>query len=116
MALSELPIMKALMRVPMPPSAVTGSKRSPKEDPKTQLARLMATIIDKLQILALRQPRALIIVAQVLDGLLKQQLDTLDDDRDSEHIEDRKSRRMVEGSPNTKVELRPARGQRARGR
>ena len=116
MPLSQLPIMKALMGWPTPPAGTGPPKRSPEEDPKTQLARLMTTIIDKLQILALRRPRALIIVAQVLDGLLKQQLDTLDDDRDSEHIEDRKSRRMVEGSPNTKVELRPARGQRARGR
>lgn len=88
MPLSELPIMKALMGLPAPPTANRPPKRRPKEDPKTQLARLMGTIVDKLQILALRRPRALIIVAQVLDGLLKQQLDTLDDDRDSEHIEE----------------------------
>jgi hypothetical protein len=41
---------------------------------------LLATIIDKLQVLALRRPRALIIVAQVLDGLLRQQVELLDDE------------------------------------
>jgi hypothetical protein len=105
--------MKALMGLPPPPAGTRPPKRSPKEDRETQLARLMTTVIDKLQILALRRPRALIIVAQVLDGLLKQQLDALDDDFDGEHSEDRESGH-TEGSPNTKVELRPARGQRAR--
>ena len=81
---SELPIMKALMELPTPSSAVTPSNRGPKEDPKRQLARLMETMIDKLQILALRRPRALIIVAQVINGLLKQQRDALDDDFDGE--------------------------------
>ncbi len=80
----ELPAVKALMGLPTPSSAVTPSKRGPKEDPKRQLARLMGTIIDKLQILALRRPRALIIVAQLIDGLLKQQRDARDDDFDGE--------------------------------
>jgi hypothetical protein len=41
-------------------------------------------IIDKLQLLALRRPRALVIVAQVLDELLRRQLEVLDaDDVDS---------------------------------
>ena len=59
---------------------MTLSKRRPKEDPKRQLAQLTEKIIDKLQILALRRPRALIIVAEVIDRLLNQQLDALDDD------------------------------------
>jgi hypothetical protein len=115
MPLSELPIMKALMGLPPPPAGTRPPKRSPKEDRETQLARLMTTIIDKLQILALRRPRALIIVAQVLDGLLKQQLDALDNDRDNEHIEKGEVDHTAEDIANTRVASRPTRGQRARG-
>jgi hypothetical protein len=108
MPLSELPIMKALMELSTPSSAITLAKQRLKEDPKTQLVRLMETIIDKLQILALRQPRALIIVAQVLDGLLKRQLEVLDDDLDAESIEV-EHRRMAKRSTKTKPEARSTR-------
>jgi hypothetical protein len=106
MPLSELPIMKALMGLASPSSAITTPERRPNEHPKMQFARLMTTIIDKLQILALRRPRALIIVAQVIDGLLKQQLDALDDVQTGEHIGVRESRH-TDGSAHTKVESRP---------
>lgn len=111
---SELGIMKTLMGLPTPSSAVTLSKRRPKEDPKRQLAQLMETIIDKLQILALRRPRALIIVAQVLDGLLKRPLDALDDDL-GEQLEVRTSGHS-QHSVSTTVESRATRGHRGRGR
>src|SRR6185295_9925121 len=81
MPLSELLIMKALMGVRA--SAAVGDptcEPTITEHSKARLAVLMPRIIDKLQVLALRRPRALIIVAQVLDGLLKRQLDVLDDD------------------------------------
>jgi hypothetical protein len=76
----------------------------------------MATIIDKLQVLALRRPRALIIVAQVLDGLLKRQLDALDDDFDGENMGVAERNHMVEGSANPKVDAHATRGCRARRR
>jgi hypothetical protein len=81
MPLRELPMMKALL-------ALTGGRaasRQPatKGDPKTQLTTLRLTIIDKLQVLALRRPRALVIVAQVLDRLLDEQLEVLDEQLDT---------------------------------
>jgi len=80
MPLSELPMMKALM-------ALTGRRvtRYPlaKGDPKTQLTTLRLAIIDKLQVLALRRPQALVIIAQVLDMLLDEQLNILDGQLDS---------------------------------
>ena len=92
MPLSELPMMKALLAMATP---LVGGKttRDPmiKEDPKTQLTMLRLTIIDKLQVLALRRPRALIIVAQLLDRLLDQQLKVLDEHLDSEHADRRKT-------------------------
>jgi hypothetical protein len=115
MPLSELPIMKALMGLPALPAGTRPPKRSPKDDPKTQLARLMTKIIDKLQVLALRRPRALIIVAQVIDGLLKRQLDVLDDVQTGEHIGVRESGH-TESSAHMKVKSRRTKGQRARGR
>ena len=79
MPLSELPMMKALL-------ALTGGTitRTPeiKGDPKTQLAMLRLTIIDKLQVLALKRPRALVIIAQVLDAFLDEQLEVLDEQPD----------------------------------
>jgi hypothetical protein len=59
-------------------SPTTGSKPRPSAPPREtpaglsreQATALMQTIINRLQVLALRRPRALIIVAQVLDGLL----------------------------------------------
>ena len=116
MPLSELPIMKALMGLPAPPAGTGLPKRRSKEDPKAQLARLMGTIIDKLQVLALRRPRALIIVAQVLDGLLKRQLDVLDDDLGSEQIADRENGHTFEELARKKVKARPTTGHRGGGR
>jgi hypothetical protein len=62
--------------------ATPKSRTSPR---RRQLSReevttLMQTIIDKLQVLALRRPRAMIIAATVLDCLLDKSLDLLDDD------------------------------------
>ena len=70
------------------PRPAANNATSPRaiKDPRTRLASVMTTIIDKLQVLALRQPRALIVIAEVLDGLLKRQLDVLDDnDPNTEH-------------------------------
>ena len=92
MPLSELPMMKALLAMATP---LVGGKttRDPtiKGDPKTQLTMLRLTIIDKLQVLALRRPRALIVVAQLLDRLLDQQLEVLDEHLDSEHADRRET-------------------------
>jgi hypothetical protein len=75
--LSELPIMKALLAMPAPPPGGKTTRKRAIRDPKTQLAMLTLTIIDKIQVLALRRPKALIVVAQVLDELLDQQLELL---------------------------------------
>ena len=40
---------------------------------------LRLAIIDKLQVLAMRRPHALVVVAQVLDALLNEQLKFLDE-------------------------------------
>jgi hypothetical protein len=81
MPLSALPIMKALLWEPTPrATGKTTRARAPKTDPKLQLATLMPAIIDKLQVLALKRPRALIVVAKILDALLKRQLEVLDED------------------------------------
>jgi hypothetical protein len=80
MPLSELPIMKALLAIPTPPAGgKTTRKRALKVDPKKQLAMLTRTIVDKLQVLALRRPSALIVVARALDKLLDEQLERLMD-------------------------------------
>ena len=83
--LSELPMMRALLLMPAP-TAGGKTTRKPviKGDPKTQLTMLTLTIVNKLQILALRRPQALIIVAQVLDKLLDQQLEVL---KDKKHVD-----------------------------
>jgi hypothetical protein len=96
MPLSELPMMKSLLAMATP---LVGDKttRDPtiKGEPKTQLTMLRLTIIDKLQVLALRRPRALIIVAQVLDRLLDQQLEVLDEHLNSKHADRRKAKTHV---------------------
>ena len=81
MPLRELPMMKALLAVTG--SGMTTRSAATKGDPKTQLATLRLTIIDKVQVLALRRPRALVLVAQVLDALLDEQLRALDDQPDT---------------------------------
>ena len=102
MPLSELPMIKALLAMATP---LVGGKttRDPtiKGDPKTQLTMLRLTIIDKLQVLALKRPHALIIVAQVLDKLLDQQLEVVD-----EHL---KSTRAVRRKTNARVAELPKR-------
>jgi len=71
--LSELRMMKALLaRVPT------------NENSKTNIRALRLTIIDKLQVLALRRPHALIILAEVLDELLGQHLRLSDEHLDSQ--------------------------------
>jgi len=77
MPLRELPMMKALLAATG--SGATTRDLATKGASKTQLTTLRFTIIDKLQVLALRRPRALIIVAQVLDALLGEQLKVLDE-------------------------------------
>ena len=78
MPLSELPIMRALLALPTPLARdQTTRKRAIKEDDKTQLTMLTLKIVDKIQVLALRRPRALIVVAQVIDKLLDEQLELL---------------------------------------
>jgi len=74
MPLSELPMMKALLAL----TGTTTRQASTKRDSKTQLTMLRLTIIDKLQVLALRRPQALVIIAQVLDSLLDEQLNVID--------------------------------------
>jgi hypothetical protein len=78
MPLGELPIMRALLAVPAPSArGTTTRKRAIKGDPKKELRTLTLTIVNKIQVLALRRPRALIVVARVLDTLLDQQLKLL---------------------------------------
>jgi hypothetical protein len=82
--LNELPLMKALMAMATPSEGSKTPRKPPTtEDPKTELKTLTLTIIDKLQVLTLRRPRALIIVAQVLDKLLDEQLAVLDENLDA---------------------------------
>jgi glyceraldehyde-3-phosphate dehydrogenase/erythrose-4-phosphate dehydrogenase len=107
MPLTELPVMKALLGDTRRARGKTTRAPTTKTDPKTQLATLMPMIIDKLQLLALRRPRALIIVAQVLDELLRRQLKVLDaDDVDSAH----------NASTNTRVDLGRSRRHRRASR
>jgi hypothetical protein len=80
MPLSELPMMKALLALTGNGTKIRSS--AIKEDPTTQLTMMRLTIIDKLQVLALRRPRALVIIAQVLDALLDEQLEVLDEPLD----------------------------------
>jgi hypothetical protein len=73
---------------------MTAKKRA---RPRTTLPS-MPTIIDKLQILALTRPRALIIVAKVLDGLLSGQLEALDEqDLKGEHVDAGPKKTRVDG-------------------
>ena len=95
MPLSELPMMKSLLAMATPRNS------GRKGDPKTQLTMLRLTIIDKLQVLALKRPHALIIVAQVLNKLLDQQLEVVD-----EHLE---SARAVRRKANARVAELPKR-------
>ena len=74
MPLSELPMMKALLAL-IP--GHTGPNPSAKGDPKAQFTMLRLAIIDKLQVLALRRPQALVVVARLLDALLDEQLKVL---------------------------------------
>ena len=83
MPLSELPIMRALLAVPAPARGTATRKRAIKGDPKKELTTLTLTIVNKIQVLALRRPRALIVVARVLDTLLDQQLKLL---LDTKHV------------------------------
>jgi len=61
-------------RTPKPPKSPIPPQLS-----RQDVTMLMQTIIDKLQVLALRRPRAMIIAATVLDCLLDKSLDLLDD-------------------------------------
>jgi len=62
----------------------TRSKRSSpraRDFSRQQRTVLRQAIIDKLQVLALRRPRALIVVERVLDGLLDDSLHALEESR-----------------------------------
>jgi len=83
--LSELPIMRALLAVTPPPAGRTATERAIKGDPGTELRTLMLTIVDKIQVLALRRPQALTDVARVVDKLLDQQLEGLVDKKQVDH-------------------------------
>jgi hypothetical protein len=69
--------MKGSVEAPCTPERRT-SPRSHKPSHE-EVTTLMQAIIDKLQVLALRRPRALIIAATVLDSLLDESLDLLDE-------------------------------------
>jgi hypothetical protein len=83
MPLTELRMMKALLAMSAT-RAKTRGKGAIEEDPKTQLRMLTLKIVDKIQVLALQRPGALIIVAQVLDRLLDQELEFL---QDKKHVD-----------------------------
>jgi hypothetical protein len=88
MPLSELPMMKALLAMAAPLSGGKTTRNALRTgNPTTRLTTLRLTIIDKLQILALKRPRALIIVAQMVDRLLDQQLAVLDEHPNSELVD-----------------------------
>jgi hypothetical protein len=104
--LSELPMMKALLAITRRPIGdQTTRKPRTRGTPKIDLTPLMLTIIDKLQILSLRRPRALIIVAQVLDGLLDRQLGVLDEHLDSNDA-DRSPAKTRVGAEHTRHDRR----------
>jgi hypothetical protein len=89
MPLSELPMMKALLAMAAPLSGGKTTRNALRTGhPPTRLTALRLTIIDKLQILALKRPRALIIVAQMVDRLLDQQLAVLDEHPNSELVDE----------------------------
>src|SRR5258705_11630841 len=101
MPLSELPMMKSLLAMATPVAGDKSLRNSKsKGDPKTQLTMLRLTIIDKLQVLALKRPHALIIVAQVLDKLLDQQLEVVPGHLDNTHAYRRKTNTRVGEPPN----------------
>ena len=82
--LSELRMMKALLATSRPPAGHKAThKPATNATRTTDVTTLRLTIIDKLQVLALRRPHALIILAEVLDELLRQHLRLLDTQRDS---------------------------------
>jgi hypothetical protein len=82
--LSELR-MKALLATSPPPAGNKAThKPATKETRTTDVTTLRQAIIDKLQVLALRRPRALLVVAQVLDELLGQHLGLLDKHLDTQ--------------------------------
>ena len=74
----KLPMMRAPLARPTPRGGgKTTRKPAIEDDPKTQLMMLMRKIVDKVQVLALRRPRALLNIAQVVDTLLDEQLEAL---------------------------------------
>ena len=86
----KLPMMRAPLAIPTPPGGgKTARKPANEDDPKAQLMMLTRKIADKVQVLALRRPRALISVARVVDKLLDEQLEALLDvkhpDRGHDH-------------------------------
>jgi hypothetical protein len=111
MPLSELPMMKALLAMADPlPGAKPSRNLAIGGSPTAELTTLRLTIIDKLQILALRRPRALLIVAQMVDRLLDRQLAVLDQHPNSEHVDDQArhagKRRAAPGKRVAKTALR----------
>jgi hypothetical protein len=101
MPLSELRMMKALLATsPSRAGDKTTRKPATKDTQTTDPRTLRLTIIDKLQVIALRRPRALIILAEVLDELLGQHLQVLDEHPDSEKADRRRTKtRVGRGAP-----------------
>jgi hypothetical protein len=82
--LSELRMMKALLATSRPPAGQKATHKPATDATRTtDVTTLRLAIIDKLQILALRRPHALIILAEVLDELLRKHLGLLDIQQDS---------------------------------
>lgn len=74
----KLPMVRAPLARPTPRGGgKTTRKPAIKDDLKTQLIVMTRKIVDKVQVLALRRPRALLSVAQVVDKLLDEQLEAL---------------------------------------
>ena len=85
MPLSELRMMKALLATSPPRAADKTTHRPASKETRTRdLTTLRLAIIDKLQVLALRRPQALIILAEVLDELLGRHLELPDEHPDSQ--------------------------------
>ena len=113
MPLSELPMMKALLAMAAPlPGGKPSRDPAIGGNPAAELTTLRLTIIDKLQILALRRPRALLIVAQMVDRLLDRQLAVLDEPPNREHVDDHarhaEKRRAARAKRVAKTALRAA--------
>jgi hypothetical protein len=93
--LSELRIMKALLAPSPPPAAEKTIHELATKERTRDATTLRLAIIDKLQVLALRRPHALIILAEVLDELLGQHLRLPDEHLDTQDAAKSRTNRTV---------------------